>query len=82
MNENEIIMENAEVVEDIIEVIPEKKGVDFGKIGLGVLVVGGAVVLGYKVYKLIKAKKTQTSQGIENSELVDSNDFHIVESEE
>lgn len=66
MNENEIIMENLDVVEDVIEVIPEKKGVNFGKIGIAVLAAGAAGALVYKVVKLIKAKKAQKAQEAEN----------------
>lgn len=57
MNENEIIMDNLDVVEEVIELVPEKKGVNFGKIGLAVLAAGAVAALGFKCYKLIKAKK-------------------------
>lgn len=59
MNENEIIMENLDVVEDVIEVVPENNGVNFGKVAFGVLVAGAVVALGCKAYKLIKEKKAR-----------------------
>lgn len=76
MNENEIIMENLDTMEDVIEVIPEKKGVNFGKVGIAVLAVGAAVALGYKVVKVIKQKKAQKAQEAEDitadQEIIDS----------
>lgn len=62
MNEKEIIMDNLDTVEDVIELVPEKKGVNFGKIGLAVVVTGAVAALGYKCYKLIKQKKAQNDQ--------------------
>lgn len=62
MNEKEIIMDNLDTVEDVIELVPEKKGVNFGKIGIAVVVTGAVAALGYKCYKLIKQKKAQKAQ--------------------
>lgn len=68
MNENEIIMENFDM-----EVIPEKKGVNFGAIGLAVLATGAAVALGCKIVKAIKAKNAQKAEESEYV-TVDEND--------
>ena len=62
MNEKEIIMNELDTVEDVIELVPEKKGVNIGKIGLAVVVTGAVAALGYKCYKLIKAKKANKAQ--------------------
>ena len=72
MNENkvnEIIMENLDM-EEVMELVPEKRSVNFGKIGLAVLATGAAVALGYKLVKLIKAKRAQKAQ---------ADDFNTVE---
>lgn len=58
MNENEIIM-NENVVDEVMEAIPEKGGVSFGKIGFAILAAGAAAALGYKCYKLVKEKKAR-----------------------
>lgn len=62
MNEKEIIMDELDTVETVIELVPEKKGVNFGKVGIAVVVTGAVAALGYKCYKLIKAKKAQKAQ--------------------
>lgn len=82
MNENEIMMENLDVVEEAIELVPEKPGVRFGKIGFGILVAGAVAALGYKCYKLIKAKKTKGSQEVENLATAEPYDFEDDESAE
>lgn len=83
MNENEIIMENLEVVDEVIEVIPENKGVNFGKIGVAILVTGAVAALGYKCYKLIKEKKAaKGSQEAECVATVETSDFEDEESAE
>jgi hypothetical protein len=64
MNENEIIM-NENVVDEVMEVIPENTGVNFGKVAFGVLAAGAVVALGYKCYKLIKEKKAKKAQEAE-----------------
>lgn len=77
MNEkqiNEIMETNLDTVEDVIELVPEKKGVNFGKIGLAVVVTGAVAALGYKCYKLIKEKKAQKAQAAEY-ETVEDDDF-------
>lgn len=58
MNENEIIM-NEEVMEQAVEAVAEPSGINFGKIGFGVLAAGAAIALGYKIYKVVKAKKEE-----------------------
>ena len=70
MNENEIIMENLDTVEGIMEVIPEKKNINFTKVGLGVLAVGAVAALGFKAYKVIKKKMAQKAQEAEDADYV------------
>lgn len=82
MNENEIIMENLDVVEDVIVLGPEKKSVNFGKVGLAVLAAGAVAALGYKCYKLIKQKKAKGSQEEDCFYATDATDFEGVESAE
>lgn len=82
MNENEIIMENLDTVDEVIELVPEKNGVNFGKIGIAILAAGAVAALGYKCYKLIKAKKTAGSQEVEPLTIVEANDFEDEESAE
>ena len=80
MNENEIIMEN---VDEVIELVPEKNGVDFGKVGIAILVVGAVAALGYKCYKLIKEKKaTKGSQEADCVTAAEDYDFANDESAE
>lgn len=82
MENQEIIMENMDVVEDIIEVVPENNGVSFGKVAVGVLVAGAVVALGYKAYKLIKEKKARKIAEAECVATVESGDFEDEESDE
>lgn len=82
MNENEIIMENLDVVDEVIELAPEKAGINFGKVGLAVLAAGAVAALGYKAYKLIKAKKEKADQEVENLTIVKATDFEDEESAE
>ncbi len=82
MNENEIIIENLDTVEDVIEVVPEKTGVNFGKVGLAVLAAGAVAALGYKAYKLIKEKKAKKAQEAENVVTGEAFDFENDESAE
>lgn len=81
MNETEIIMDE-NVVDEVMEVIPENTGVNFGKIGLGILAVGAIAALGYKAYKLIKAKKAAKAQEAECVATVEAGDFEDEESAE
>lgn len=62
MNEKEIIMDELDTVETVIELVPEKKSINFGKVSIAVLVTCAVAALGYKGYKLIKAKNTQKAQ--------------------
>lgn len=64
MNENENIM-NEEVMEQAVEAVAEPSGINFGKIGFGILAAGAAVALGYKIYKVIKAKKEKEALAVE-----------------
>lgn len=82
MNENEIIMENLDTVEDVIELVPEKTGVNFGKIGFAVLAAGAVAALGYKCYKLIKEKKARETKEAECVTTVEAGDFEDEESAE
>ena len=75
MENQEIIMENVDVVEDIIEVVPENNGVSFGKVAFGVLVAGAVAALGYKAYKLIKEKKARKLMEAECAATVEAEDF-------
>lgn len=79
MNENEIII-NEEVMDEVMEVIPEKAGANFGKIGFVVLAAGAVAALGYKVYKIVKEKKAQKAQTSEPAAQVI--DFEPEESDE
>lgn len=79
--ENEIIMDET-VMDEVIEVIPEKTGVSFGKIGIAVLAAGAVVALGYKAYKLIKEKKARDIRDAECVATVEANDFEDEESAE
>ena len=82
MENNEIIMDNMDVMDEVIEVIPEKPAVNFGKIGFGIAVACAVVALGYKGYKLIKEKKAKEAQAAENVVDVDAEDFEYEESAE
>lgn len=82
MNENEIIMENLDTVEEVIELVPEKAGVNFGKIGIAVLAAGAVAALGYKAYKLIKEKKARDMKEAECAATVEPCDFEDENSEE
>ena len=78
MNENEIII-NEEVMEEVIDLVPEKPGVNFGKIGFGILVAGAVAALGYKAFKLVQAKKSKGSQEVEEPVLAVDQDFDYAE---
>lgn len=81
MNENEIIM-NEEVMEQAVEAVAEPSGINFGKIGFGVLVAGAAVALGYKIYKIVKAKKAEKeAMSQHGTEVTMDEDFEDDESE-
>ena len=82
MNENEIIMENLDTVEEVIELVPEKASVNFGKIGIAVLAAGAIAALGYKAYKLIKEKKAREIKEAECIATVEATDFEDEESAE
>lgn len=79
MNETEIIMDE-NIMDEVIEVIPEKTGVNFGKVGFAILAVGAVAALTYKGYKLIKAKKTAKTQEAEYNDVVYAEDFESEES--
>ena len=81
MNEKEIIMDEI-VMDEVIEVIPEKTGVNFGKVGFVILAAGATAALGYKVYKLIKAKKAAKAQETECVATEEAFDFEDEESAE
>lgn len=81
MNENEIIM-NEEVMEQAVEAVAEPSGINFGKIGFGVLAAGAVVALGYKIYKVVKAKKAKEILEAGYVGDVESEDFEDEESEE
>ena len=81
MNETEIIMDET-VVDEVMEVIPENTGVNFAKVGFGILVVGAAIALGYKGYKLIKEKKARKMQETDCVATVEAEDFEDEESAE
>lgn len=81
MNENEIIM-NEEVMEQAVEAVAEPSGINFGKIGFGVLAAGAAVALGYKIYKIVKAKKAEKEiMSMQGAESAYAEDFEDEESE-
>ena len=79
---NEEIIMNEEVMEQAAEAVTENSGVNFGKIGFGVLVAGAVVALGYKCYKVIKAKKAQKDQEAGEVTQDFEDDFEDEESEE
>lgn len=81
MNENEIIM-NEEVMEQAVEVVTEPSGINFGKIGFGILAAGAVVALGYNIYKVVKAKKAQKILEAGYVGDVECDDFEGEESEE
>lgn len=82
MNENEVIM-NEEVMEQAVEAVAEPSGINFGKIGFGILAAGAAVALGYKIYKIVKAKKAEKEvMTLHGAEFTQEEDFEDEESAE
>lgn len=80
MENNEIM--NEEIMEQAVEAVNGNSGVNFGKIGFGVLAVGAAIALGYKVVKIVKEKKAQKAQEAFEAEICDDEkDFDFEESE-
>jgi uncharacterized membrane protein YebE (DUF533 family) len=75
-------MENLDKVEEVIELVPEKPSVNFGKIGFAIVAAGAVAALGYKAYKLIKAKKAKGSQEAECVATVTPIEFEDEESDE
>lgn len=71
MENYEMTMDNG-VIEEAAEVVTANSGIDFGKIGVGVLVVGAVSALGYKIYKTIKAKKDKNEQEAIDGEVIDN----------
>lgn len=80
MENTEIIM-NEDVMELAEESVVETSGINFGKIGLGILVVGAVAALGYKCYKLVRAKKAKEADAACCEDNAQDGDFVDEESE-
>lgn len=76
--ENEIIM-NEETIEQVTEVVASKPGMNWGKMGLGVLAIGAVVALGCRVYQICKAKNAKDDASEEEAVEANAGDHDFVD---